>query len=89
MEPKTTRAAVAPPKKQTFLPETAVGEEVQPADNMKKSKKAKNEVGMTFNMPRDWHTRFKMAAVSRGWDMKDLLVECFATWEKVEREKSK
>jgi hypothetical protein len=51
--------------------------------------KGEKLVGMTFNMPRDWHTRFKMTAVSRGMDMKDLLIECFATWERVEKEKAK
>lgn len=80
-----SRAKVAPPprKIQGFIPESAAP--VKAADNMKDEKL----VGMTFNMPRDWHTRFKMTAVSRGLDMKEFLVECFATWEKVEREKNK
>lgn len=42
----------------------------------------KEIVMMSFNMPVDWHTRFKMTAVSRQISMKDLLVECFACWEK-------
>lgn len=79
-----SRAKVAPPpKKQSFLPEQT--KPVEAADNMKGEKL----VGMTFNMPRDWHTRFKMTAVSRGMDMKEFLMECFATWERVEREKAK
>ena len=80
-----SRAKPAPPpkKSQPFYPETQAP--VKAADNMKGEKL----VGMTFNMPRDWHTRFKMTAVSRGLDMKEFLMECFATWEKVEREKAK
>lgn len=48
----------------------------------KKPKKDPNIVGMTFNMPRDWHTRFKLTAVSQGIDMKELLVRSFAAYER-------
>lgn len=80
-----SRAKVAPPPKKTqpFMPEAQAP--VKAADNMKGEKL----VGMTFNMPRDWHTRFKMTAVSRGLDMKEFLIECFAAWERQEREKAK
>lgn len=80
-----SRARPAPPPKkaQPFIPESQ--EPVKAADNMK----AEKLVGMTFNMPRSWHIRFKMTATSRGLDMKDFLQECFATWERVEREKDK
>ena len=39
-------------------------------------------VGMTFNMPKDWHTEFKMTAVVEGIPMRDLLVRCFDAWKK-------
>ncbi|MBP2486020.1 hypothetical protein JOH50_001747 [Rhizobium leguminosarum] len=42
-------------------------------------------VGMTFNMERDWHTKFKMTAVSRGMDMRQLLIESFAAWEREQK----
>lgn len=42
---------------------------------------------MTFNMPREWHIRFKMTAASRGISMKELLVESFAAWEREQRGK--
>ena len=37
-------------------------------------------VGMTFNMPVEWHMRFKIAAVASGMSMKELLVDSFAAW---------
>lgn len=37
-------------------------------------------VGMTFNMPRDWHTRFKVAAIEEGLSMKELLIILFEQW---------
>lgn len=46
---------------------------------------AQPRVGMTFNMERDWHTKFKMAAVSRGMDMRQLLIESFAAWEREQK----
>lgn len=42
-------------------------------------------VGMTFNMERDWHTKFKMTAVSRGMGMRQLLIESFAAWEREQK----
>lgn len=42
-------------------------------------------VGMTFNMERDWHTKFKMTAVSRGMDMRQLFIESFAAWEREQK----
>ncbi len=36
---------------------------------------------MTFNMPRAWHTRFKIRAIKRGITMKALLIESFDAWE--------
>lgn len=44
-------------------------------------------ISMTFNMPEDWHRRFKMAAVSRGIHMKELFEECFSLWEHTEGRK--
>lgn len=63
-----------PPKNKEFLPER----QVQAADNMKRKK----EVMMSFNMPTDWHVRFKTTAVMKGLSMKDLLIEVFDEWEK-------
>ncbi len=34
-------------------------------------------ISMTFNMPEEWHIRFKLEATKRGIYMKDLLEECF------------
>ena len=31
---------------------------------------------MTFNVPQDWHSRFKMTAAARGISMKELFLEC-------------
>ena len=72
---QNTRAKITPPR-QSFLPSAPAAPVV--ANNMK----AERLAPMTFNMPRDWHTRFKMAAVQRGINMKDLLIECFAAWER-------
>ena len=74
MTEKKTRAAVPPPR-QNFLPEIVP---VSAANNMKGERLAP----MTFNMPRDWHTKFKMTATANGMNMKDLLLECFAAWER-------
>lgn len=37
-------------------------------------------VGMTFNMPLEWHTEFKVTATHRGLSMKELLEEAFECW---------
>lgn len=39
-------------------------------------------VGMTFNMPKDWHREFKMTAVIEGISMHELLLQCFETYKK-------
>ena len=39
-------------------------------------------VGMTFNMPRDWHKEFKTRAVVEGIPMRDLLIRCFEAYKK-------
>ena len=49
---------------------------------------AKKRVGMTFVMPREWHTKFKMAAISRGISMRQLLIEIFAAWERKQKEET-
>ncbi|PZR92274.1 MAG: hypothetical protein DI537_13890 [Stutzerimonas stutzeri] len=84
-EPKT-RAAVPPPRK-SFLPESAAVVASVPvaANNMKGERLAP----MTFNMPREWHTRFKVTAATLGIDMKQLLVESFAAWEREQKARSK
>lgn len=69
------RPGVATPKFRSFLPTEGVS--VASANNMNMERLAP----MTFNMPRDWHTEFKMAAVQRGINMKDLLIECFDAWK--------
>lgn len=76
-----TRAAVPSPPRKSFLPEAPAP--VGAADNMT----AERLAPMTFNMPRDWHARFKMTAAMRGMSMKDLLIESFAAWEKQQKDK--
>jgi hypothetical protein len=78
---KTTRAAVPPPPRQ-FLPNI---DAPLPASNMR----AEDIAPMTFNMPRDWHTRFKMTATAYGMNMKELLLESFAAWEREQKTKAK
>lgn len=81
---QSTRANVpAPPRKSTFLPE---GVAVVPAANNMNGERL---APMTFNMPRDWHTRFKMTATAHGMNMKDLLTESFAAWEREQRQKER
>jgi len=81
-ETKQTRAAVPPPRK-SFLPDPVVATPVGAADNMK----AERLAPMTFNMPRDWHTRFKMTATAHGMNMKELLIASFAAWEREQKRK--
>ncbi|OWZ90374.1 hypothetical protein B9J07_27690 [Sinorhizobium sp. LM21] len=85
MSEKTTRAVVgAPPKKATgFLPSSATEKPVEAADNMKGNK----PVGMTFNMPQDWHLEFKMTAASLRMPMSKFLVECYDAWKREQRRK--
>lgn len=87
MSEKSTRANVPAPPRKNFLPDpvsTAVAP-VQAANNMKGARIAP----MTFNMPKEWHTRFKMTAVSLGIDMKQLLIRSFDAFEREERSKLK
>jgi hypothetical protein len=77
-----TRALVPPPRK-GFLPDDLPI--VQPANNMQGDRLAP----MTFNMPRDWHIRFKSTAAINGMSMKDLLIASFDAWEREQREKLK
>lgn len=37
----------------------------------------KKLVGMTFNVPPEWHKRFKMASIQENMTMHDLLYKCF------------
>lgn len=39
-------------------------------------------IGMTFNMPKDWHTEFKTTAVVEGVSMRELLMRCFDAYKK-------
>lgn len=43
--------------------------------------KTEAQVGMTFNMPKSWHTEFKTTASSRGMSMRDFLMEVFDNWK--------
>lgn len=80
----STRASVPAPKRRGFLP-MEIPEGSEAANNMKGERIAP----MTFNMPRDWHTRFKVTAASRGMNMKELLIECFAAWEREQAAKAR
>lgn len=75
-----SNAKMAPKFKRdhTLTPEEETPEQAEIAENMRPEKR----VGMTFNMERDWHTKFKMTAVSLGMDMRQLLIESFAAWER-------
>jgi hypothetical protein len=53
-------------------------EEKEVSSNFREEK----TVGMTFNMPKDWHTQFKIAAAQEGMTMRDLLQVVFAEWKK-------
>jgi len=66
---------------QVLTSEEATGQSVDLAADGNPQKR----VGMTFNMERDWHTKFKMTAVSRGMDMRQLLIESFAAWEREQK----
>lgn len=77
-EEKKSRAAVPPPR-QPFLPKDVAG--TAPANNMSGERLAP----MTFNMPQDWHKRFKTTAVLHEMSMKDLLIESFAAWEREQK----
>ena len=73
-----TRAAITPPKRtKSFLPDPQPITQ-RTANNMASEKLAP----MTFNMPRNWHTEFKMTAAAHGMSMKELLMECFDQWKK-------
>jgi hypothetical protein len=82
MNKPNTRAEIAAPRRKNFLPE--LPEAPAPANNMR----SEHLAPMTFNMPRGWHTRFKMTATMHGISMKDLLLQAFAVWER-EQEKNK
>jgi hypothetical protein len=81
MTDSNTRAAVPTPKrkKNDFLPKAPAP--VQPADNMRGERLAP----MTFNMPKSWHTEFKIDAARRGMNMKELLM---LSYEALKREES-
>lgn len=51
---------------------------VKANENFKKEK----DVGMTFIMPREWHTEFKVTASMEGMSMRDLLIQCFESWKR-------
>lgn len=80
-EEKNVVSIPAPKRKTQFLPETPAAP--APADNMR----AERLAPMTFNMPKDWHTRFKMTAVQHGMNMKELLMESFEAWEEKQARK--
>lgn len=87
MNEKTTRAAIAAPPRKTapssFLPQAAVEEPVVAANNMKGDR----PVGMTFNMPHDWHLEFKMTAAQQRMPMSKFLIECFNAWKREQKRK--
>ena len=41
-------------------------------------------VGMTFNMPREWHTKFKVTAAVKGITMHELLENSFRAYACIE-----
>lgn len=83
MTDTNTRAAVPAPKrkKNDFLPQAPAP--VEAANNMRGEKLAP----MTFNMPKSWHTKFKVDASARGISMKDLLILSYDALLREERGK--
>ncbi|MDW9830852.1 DUF2293 domain-containing protein [Sinorhizobium meliloti] len=73
-----TKLTPVPEKDQALMSKDVAAEHTETTDNMHPERR----VGMTFNMERDWHTKFKMTAVSLGMDMHQLLIESFAAWER-------
>ena len=49
--------------------------------------KGNKPVGMTFNMPYDWHLEFKMTAAAHRMPMSKFLVECFNAWKREQKRK--
>lgn len=84
MSEQKTRANVPLPKsrQRSFLPSAPSPE---PVSNMKREKTAP----MSFNMPKSWHTRFKMTAAQHDMSMKELMVECFAAWEREQQQRKR
>lgn len=75
MTDSKSRAKI-PPRPAPFLPKDVAG--TPAANNMSGERLAP----MTFNMPKEWHTRFKTTAVIHDMSMKDLLIACFEAWER-------
>lgn len=44
--------------------------------------KSEDLVGMTFTMPRQWHTEFKMRSAQEGLKMKELLIKMFDEYKR-------
>ena len=42
-------------------------------------------IGMTFNMPEEWHREFKVAAIAEGVNMHELFRRCFEAWKRENR----
>jgi hypothetical protein len=68
---------VKKPASVTALKETTP-EVSTPSENFKEERL----VGMTFNMPQDWHTEFKMRAVQEGIPMRELLMRCYDLYKR-------
>ena len=75
-ENETRELGSAPKRKASFVPEKSA--EVGAANNMN----AERLAPMTFNMPKSWHLEFKVEAATRGISMKELMVDCFAAYNK-------
>ncbi len=76
-ESKTRANVPQPPKSKVkdFLPKD---QQVATAKNLRRAK----VVPMTFNMPQDWHTEFKVTAAQENITMKDLLIASFEAWKR-------
>ncbi|MTH61181.1 hypothetical protein [Paracoccus litorisediminis] len=59
---------------------TDLGTAPEASDNLP----SKRIISMTFNMPEDWHTRFKVEAATRGITMRQLFEDC---WDSYVRER--
>lgn len=78
--PSSAKPVPLKPRRNSFLGVAAAVKPPtsEPANNMKDEALAP----MTFNMPKDWHGRFKATASINHISMKDLLIEAFEAWEK-------
>lgn len=68
------------PNKNSILATTP--KKVKATKNFKAADDENKDAGMTFVMPREWHTEFKVTATMEGMSMRDLLIQSFEAWKR-------